>query len=166
VSIQNEFNLMNRYDDPHVAEVCVREDVAYLPWSPLAGGQLSGKYLNGARPAGSRWAVDPRPPHRDTDLANEAVKAYLEVAQKHGLDVCQMAIKFCDVQNFTTSTIIGATTMEQLKMDIAAFDVALSQDVLDDIKDVYRLYPVPFNGAIDPKRNTQNSQMMRVAASR
>jgi len=166
VSIQNEFNLMNRYDDPHLVEVCVREEVAYLPWSPLAGGQLSGKYLNGARPAGSRWAVDPRVPHRDTDLANEAVKAYIDVAKKHGLDVCQMAIKFCDVQTFTTSTIIGATTMEQLKSDIAAFDIKLSQDVLNDIADIYRLYPVPFNGAIDPKRNTQNSQMMRVAASR
>lgn len=166
VSIQNEFNLMNRYDDPHLAEVCVREEVAYLPWSPLAGGQLSGKYLNGARPAKSRWAVDPRVPHRDTELANEAVKAYMEVADRHGLDVCQMAIKFCDVQNFTTSTIIGATTMEQLKADIAAFDVSLSQDVLDDITDVYRMFPVPFNGAIDPKRKAANEKILRVANAR
>ncbi len=166
VSIQNEFNLMNRYDDPHLAEVCVREEVAYLPWSPLAGGQISGKYLNGARPAGSRWAVDPRPPHRDTELANEAVKAYMDVANRHGLDVCQMAIKFCDVQNFTTSTIIGATTMEQLKTDIAAFDIELSQDVLNDIAAVYAQYPVPFFGAFDPKRKAPSSQVMRVAASR
>ena len=166
VSIQNEFNLMNRYDDPHLAEVCVREEVAYLPWSPLAGGQLSGKYLNGARPPKSRWAVDPRVPHRDTELANKAVEAYLAVAAKHGLDVCQMALKFCDIQNFTTSTIIGATTMEQLKTDIAAFDIELSQDVLDDIADVYRLYPVPFNGAVDPKRKSQSGPALRLAASK
>ncbi len=166
VSIQNEFNLMNRYDDPHLAEVCVREEVAYLPWSPLAGGQLSGKYLDGARPAGSRWAVDHRVPHRDTELANEAVKAYLDVAARHGLDVCQMAIKFCDLQNFTTSTIIGATTMEQLKTDIAAFDITLSQGVIDDIAKVYRLYPVPFNGAVDPKRKPESGSVLRVAASR
>lgn len=166
VSIQNEFNLMNRYDDPHVAEVCVREEVAYLPWSPLAGGQLSGKYLNGARPEGSRWAVDPRVPHRDTELASEAVRAYMDVAKRHGLDVCQMAIKFCDVQTFTTSTIIGATTMDQLKADIAAFDIELSYEVLDDIANVYALYSVPFFGAFDQKRKAQNAQNLRVAASR
>jgi len=70
VSIQNEFNLLNRSDDPYLAEVCVREEVAYLPWSPLAGGMISGKYLDGARPAGSRWAVDARPSFRDTPQAN------------------------------------------------------------------------------------------------
>lgn len=164
VSIQNEFNLMNRYDDPHLAEVCVREDVAYLPWSPLAGGQLSGKYLNGARPAGSRWTVDHRVPHRDTEIANDAVQAYVDIAAKHGLDVCQMAIKFCDVQNFTTSTIIGATSMEQLKTDIAAFDVTLSQDVLDDIAEAYRLYPVPFNGFVHPK--AEREKTLRIATGR
>lgn len=166
VSIQNEFSLMNRYDDPHLAEVCVREEVAYLPWSPLAAGQISGKYLDGARPKGSRWDVDPRPPHRDTELANEAVKAYMSVAKKHGLDICQMAIKFCDVQNFTTSTIIGATNMEQLKVDIAAFDVELNRDVLDDIADVYRMFPVPFNQFEHPKRMAQNEPLLKVAASR
>lgn len=165
VSIQNEFNLMNRYDDPHLAEVCVREEVAYLPWSPLAGGQISGKYLNGARPAKSRWAVDPRAPHRDTAIANEAVQAYMDVAKRHGLDVCQMALKFCDVQNFTTSTIIGATTMEQLKTDIAAFDITLSQDVLDDIADVYRLYPVPYNGFRHPKA-AGGETVLRIANAR
>lgn len=166
VSVQNEFNLMNRYDDPHLAEVCVREEVAYLPWSPLAGGQLSGKYIDGARPAGSRWTVDPRPPHRDTEVANEATKAYVEIAKKHGLDVCQMAIKFCDVQNFTTSTIIGATSMEQLKTDIAAFDVTLSQDVMDDIADVYRLFPVPFNDFKHPKQAANAEKVLRVANAR
>ncbi len=144
VSIQNEFNLLKRSDDPYVAEVCVREEVAYLPWSPLAGGMISGKYLDGARPEGSRWAVDPREPFRDTKDANAAVRDYMAVAKKHGLDVCQMALKFCDVQSFVTSTIIGATTMEQLKTDIAAFDLSLSDDVLKDIDDVYRRYPLPY----------------------
>ncbi len=166
VSIQNEYNLANRYDDPHLAEVCVREEVAYLPWSPLAGGQLSGKYLDGARPKGSRWDVDPRVPHRDTELANECIKAYMDVTKKHGLDMCQMAIKFCDVQNFTTSTIIGATNMEQLKTDIAAFDIELSQDVLDDIADVYRMFPVPFNQFVHPKKKAENERVLKVVASR
>lgn len=143
-SIQVEFNLLKRSDDPYIAEVCVHEQVAYLPWSPLAGGFLTGKYMNGARPAKSRWAVDPRPPFRDTPDGNKAVAAYMDVAKKHGLDLAQMALKFCDVQSFVTSTIIGATTMEQLKTDIDAFDVTLSPDVLKDIDDVYRQYPLPY----------------------
>lgn len=143
-SIQNEFGILKRSDDPYLAEVCVREEVAYLPWSPLAGGMVSGKYLNGARPAKSRWAVDPREPFRDTEQGNAAVRAYIDVAKKHGLDVCQMAIKFCDMQSFVTSTIIGATSMEQLKTDIAAFDITLSPEVMKDIDDVYRQYPIPY----------------------
>lgn len=143
-SIQCEFGPLNRHDDPYVAEVCVREDVAYLPWSPLGGGLLAGKYANGARPAGSRWAVDPRKPHRDTPLAHEAVAAYIDVAKKHNLDVCQMAIAWCRQQNFVTSTIIGATTMEQLKTDIAASEITLKPTVLADIEAVYRRYPMPY----------------------
>jgi len=144
ISIQNEYNLLNRSDDPYLAEVCVREEVAYLPWSPLAGGMISGKYMGGARPKGSRWAVDPRPPFRDTHQANKALEGYIGIAQKHGLDVCQMALKFCDVQSFVTSTIIGATSMDQLKTNIDAFDLSLSNDVMKEIDTVYRAYPIPF----------------------
>lgn len=143
-SIQCEFSVLNRNDDPHLAEVCVREDVAYLPWSPLGGGLLTGKYANGARPAGARWTVDPRLPHRDTPAAHEAVAAYIALAKKHNLDVCQMGIAFCRQQNFVTSTIIGATTMDQLKTDIAAKDLILSPEVMTGIDAIYRAYPLPF----------------------
>ena len=148
-SIQNEFSLLDRTDDPYLAEVCVREDVAYLPWSPLASGMLSGKYLGGKIPAGTRWAVAKEvsgsfESFRNTDHANEAVKSYMEIADKYGLDVCQMALKFVDKQNFVTSTIIGATSMEQLKSNIAAFDIDLSDDVMADIDAVYRQYPIPY----------------------
>jgi len=143
-SIQCEFGVLNRHDDPYVAEVCVREDVAYLPWSPLAGGMLTGKYAGGARPAGSRWAVDPRKPHRDTPQAHEAVAAYIEIAKKYGLDLCQMAIAWCRQQNFVTSTIIGATTMDQLKNDIDAAALTLPESVMNDIDAVYRRYPLPY----------------------
>lgn len=149
VSIQNEFSLLNRSDDPYVAEVCVREDVAYLPWSPLAAGLISGKYKNGARPEGSRWALEdslPRrmTPFRDTPQSHKAVEGYLELAKKHSLDVCQMALKFCDVQPFVTSTIIGATTMDQLKIDIEGFKISLSDEVLAGIDKVYTETPIPF----------------------
>ncbi len=143
-SMQVEFNLLRRSDDPYVAEVCAMEGVAYLPWSPLAGGMLTGKYLNGARPKGSRWSIDSRPPFRDTPEANQAVKDYIAIAQKYGMDVCQMALKFCDKQSFVTSTIIGATSMEQLKSNIAAFDLDLSPEIMTDIDAVYRKFPIPY----------------------
>ena len=146
-SIQNEYSLLNRSDDPYIAETCVLEDVAYLPWSPLATGMLSGKYANGAMPEGARWNLemkDERPLSRRTEEANAAVDEYVAVAKKHGLDVCQMALKFIDKQNFVTSTIIGATSMEQLKTDIDAFDIELSDEVMADIDSVYRKYPIPF----------------------
>ena len=148
-SVQNEFSLLYRADDPYVAETCVREEVAYLPYSPLAMGILSGKYLKEPWDEKSRyqWAKkinsDPGA-YRFTEASTNAVKAYIDVAKKHGLDVCQMAIKFCDVQNFVTSTIIGATSMEQLKTDIDAFDIELSDEAMADIDKVYRQYPIPY----------------------
>lgn len=146
-SIQNEFSLLNRSDDPYVAEVCAREDVSYLPWSPLACGLLSGKYKNGARPAGSRWEVEKQlrdsfESFRDTPHAHAAVDAYHAIAKKHGLDPTQMALKFVDQQSFVTATIIGATKMDQLKSNIAAFDIELSTDVMTDIAKVYHQYSV------------------------
>lgn len=148
-SIQNEFSLLNRSDDPYLAEMCVHEEIAYLPWSPLAMGILSGKYLTKPWDKKSRYQVaidinsDPGS-YRFTDASTNAVKAYMAVAEKHGLDVCQMAIKFVDKQNFVTSTIIGATTMAQLKTDIDAFDIELSDEVMADIDAVYRQYPIPY----------------------
>ena len=148
-SIQNEFSLLNRTDDPYVAEVCVREDVSYLPWSPLACGLISGKYKNGARPAGSRWDVERQlragfDSFRDTQQAHAAVDGYHQVAQKYGLSPTQMALKFVDKQNFVTSTIIGATTMEQLKSNIDAFTIDLSAEIMTDIDKVYRQYPIVY----------------------
>jgi len=145
-SVQNEYSLLYRHDEPYLAEVCVHENVAYLPYSPLAAGSISGKYLGGARPEGSRWSLgkDNRPNQRDTPAANQAVQAYIDVAKKHGYDVCQMALAFCYQQPFVTSTIIGATTMEQLKSDIDAKDLMLSDDCLKDIQDVHNKFPVPY----------------------
>jgi aryl-alcohol dehydrogenase-like predicted oxidoreductase len=146
-SIQNEYSLMYQHDDPYVVEACVHENVAYLPWSPLAAGSLSGKYLNGARPEGTRWKYENamgRPNQRDTDTAADAIRAYINIADKYGLDICQMALAWCYQKEFVTSTIIGATSMDQLKSNIAAKDITLSEDCLNDLIGVYQQYPVPF----------------------
>ena len=145
-SVQNEYSLLYRHDEPYLAEVCVHEDVSYLPYSPLAAGSLSGKYLNGARPEGARWSLgkDKRKNQRDTDMAQSAIRDYMAVAEKYGLDVCQMALAFCYQQGFVTSTIIGATTIEQLKSDITAKDITLSDECLNDIQAVHHQYPVAY----------------------
>ncbi len=145
VSIQNEFSLLHFKDHPYLIEACVFEDVAYLPWSPLAGGALSGKYANGAKPAGARWTMQQRNGiFRDTAFSHDAIAAYQAVAQKHGLSVTQMSLAWVFQFAGVTSTIIGATSMEQLIEDIGAYELTLSEDVLSDINEVIRRYPAPF----------------------
>ncbi len=143
-SIQNEYSLLCREFDTDLHEVAVAEDCGLLAWSPLGGGMLSGKYLDGARPKGSRWDIEQRFLQRDTQRANGAVKAYLDVAKKHGLDVCQMALAFVNQRPFVTANIIGATSMEQLKTNIASVDVTLSVECMDDIDAIHREYPRVF----------------------
>ncbi len=145
VSIQNEFNLLHSKDWPYLIEHCAMEDVAFLPWSPLASGMLSGKYLNGARPAGSRWTLTQRNGlFRDTPTAAEAIKAYTDVAAKHGITAAQLAIAWCDQVDGVTSTIIGATTQAQLKEDIDAFDISWGEQIQNDVLEVIKQFPIPF----------------------
>lgn len=145
VSIQNEYSLLDRIFEPDLAELAAYEQIGLLAWSPLAGGMISGKYLDGARPPGARWTVmGSRYIHRDTPQANAAIKAYMKLAVDHGLDVCQMALAFVTGRPFTTANIIGATTLEQLKTDIASAKLKLSETVMQGIDKIRRDYPVPY----------------------
>lgn len=145
VAIQNEFNLLHSKDWPYLVEHCAMENIAFLPWSPLAGGMLSGKYLNGARPAGSRWTISQRNGlFRDTPASSQAIAAYADIAQRHGMTTAQLALAWCDQVDGVTSTIIGATTLAQLTEDINAFDIALNEDLKDEILTVLKTYTVPF----------------------
>jgi len=143
-SIQNEYSLLYRLHEPDLMEISLREKVGLLAWSPLAAGMLTGKYANGARPTGSRWTLSNRFNQRDTPQAHAAVDRYLKIAEKHGLDAAQMAIAFVLSRPFVTSAIIGATNMQQLKTNIAAHELVLSKEVLADIAEVRRDYPIPF----------------------
>lgn len=143
-SIQNEYNLTCRNFELDLQEIAMAEDIGLLAWSPLTRGMLSGKYLDGARPDGARLTITPSPERRDTPRMNEATKAYIAVAEKHGLDMCQMALAFVNRQRFVTSNIIGATSMEQLKTNIASIDLELNDDVLSDIHGVYRQFAMPY----------------------
>ncbi|MFT6920950.1 MAG: aryl-alcohol dehydrogenase-like predicted oxidoreductase [Cognaticolwellia sp.] len=145
VSIQNEFSLLHTKDWPYLIENCLHEDIAYLPWSPLATGLLTGKYLNGQRPAGSRFTFMQRNGlFRDTANTAAAVQAYVDLAKKHHISPAHLALAWCKQVHGVTSTIIGATNMPQLTENIAAFKQPLATDVLEDIKQVLQRFPSPF----------------------
>ncbi len=144
-SIQNEFSLLHTKDWPYLIENCVHADVAYLPWSALAAGALTGKYIDGSRPEGSRWTMEQRNwLFRDNDVTNDAVKEYKALAEKNDMTAAQLALAWCDQVDGVTSTIIGATTMDQLKEDIDAFEIEFSDELKADIAAIHRKYPVPF----------------------
>lgn len=145
VSIQNEFNLIHTKDWPYLIENCVMENIAYLPWSPLAAGSLTGKYINGARPEGARWSLRQRLGlFRDTEIANEAITAYKSLAESFGISAASLALAWCRQVDGVTSTIIGATTMDQLVENLDAFQMELSADQLSGVAEVMKRYPVPF----------------------
>lgn len=145
MSIQNEFNLLHNKDWPYLIETCVHEDVAFLPWSPLAGGALSGKYLNGERPEGSRWTLSQRNGlFRDSEQSNQAIKEYCDLANDLGITPSQLALAWCDQVDGVSSTIIGATNLTQLKENISAFTIELTADAKKQIANILKRYPAPF----------------------
>ncbi|KAF7776910.1 hypothetical protein PMAN_a2097 [Pseudoalteromonas marina] len=145
VSIQNEFSLAHAKDWPYLIEQCVHEDIAYLPWSPLAAGLLTGKYLEGARPKGSRWSFAQRNGiFRDTPNAQQATKLYAELAHANNMTPAQLALAWCNQVDGVTSSIIGATTMAQLKEDIDAFNITLNDETLTSIATIFKNYPMPY----------------------
>ncbi|MCR9136106.1 MAG: aldo/keto reductase [Alphaproteobacteria bacterium] len=143
VSVQNEYSLICRIYDLDMGEMSVHEGVGLLAFSPLAAGALSGKYLDGNIPEGSRRSMQPSLNGRYVPQSEQVIARYAEVAARHGLDMAQMALAFCLTRPFMTSVIIGATSMEQLKTNVGSKDVVLNEDVLDDIQAIYRDHPIP-----------------------
>jgi aryl-alcohol dehydrogenase-like predicted oxidoreductase len=143
VSIQNAYNLLNRSFETGLSEFALREQVGLLAYSPLASGHLTGKYLGGVIPTGSRLDVARQFTRYNTPNQPAATAAYVELASKHGLDPAQMALAFVNSRAFVTANIIGATTIEQLKTDIASVELELSAEILEEIEDIQRHYPDP-----------------------
>ena len=142
-SIQNAYNLLNRKYEIGLAEVSMYENCGLLAYSPLARGRLSGKYLGGEIPEGSAKSTDSRPSRWDKARAVQATQEYVAVAEKHGLDPSQMALAFVNSQSFVTSNIIGATTLDQLRVNIESIDVTLSDDVIEEINAIHVSNPTP-----------------------
>ena len=144
VSIQNAYNFLNRGFEVGLSEIAIREKVGLLAYSPLASGYLSGKYRNGVMPKNSRMDLfyDFWPRYRTLN-SEKAIEKYWNLAKKFNLNLAQMAIKFCEMQPFLTSTIIGATTMEQLKTNIDSVNINLDKELIAKIGEIHKEYPNP-----------------------
>ncbi|EIC20010.1 NADP(H)-dependent aldo-keto reductase [Thiorhodovibrio frisius] len=143
VSIQNPYSLLNRTFEIGLAEVAMREDCGLLAYSPLGFGVLSGKYLNGARPAGARVTLFSRFDRYSNPEADKATADYVAIAHRHDLDPAQMALAWVNSRPFLTANIIGATTMEQLKANIASAEMHLSTEVMAEIEAAHQRQPNP-----------------------
>ncbi len=142
VTIQNPYSLLNRLFEVGLTEVCYRENIGLLAYSPLGFGALTGKYLNGI-PNNSRVGLFPQFVRYMNGNCVNAIKMYQELAQDNGLSLTQLALAFVQHQEIVTSTIIGATTMEQLKENIATHEVVLTSEILKEINSIQELIPNP-----------------------
>jgi aryl-alcohol dehydrogenase-like predicted oxidoreductase len=142
-SIQNAYNLLTRTYETNLAEIGTREDVGLLAYSPLAQGYLTGKYRNGALPSGSRKQLFDRLQRYETPGADAALEAYFKLAEERGLDPAQLAIRFTTSRSFVASSIIGATTMEQLKTNIAAHALVWDKSLDDAVNTIHLRHTNP-----------------------
>ena len=142
-SNQNPYSLLNRTYEIGCAEVSHREKVGLLAYSPLGFGVLTGKYLNNAQPEGARLTLWSQFGRYSNPQAIAATQAYVELAHAYKLDPAQMALSFVNSRPFLTANIIGATTLEQLKLNIGSIDVDLPIDLIEKIEEIHTRIPNP-----------------------
>jgi len=144
MSVQNPYSLLCRTYEVGLSEISIREKSGLLAYSPLAGGFLTGKYRNNNLPEDSRQKLfgDYYTRYSKPNIS-PVIEKYFNIAKKFNLDFAQMSLKFCEIQPFMTSVIIGATTMEQLKIDIESVNVKLTDEIIKEINEVQKIYPNP-----------------------
>ena len=143
ITIQNPYSLLNRLFEVGNAEICKRENVGLLAYSPLAFGVLSGKYLNGNMPDNSRLKLFPNLARFSNEKCFSATELYYQIAVKNNLTLTQMSLAFVNDRPFVTSNIIGATKMNQLKENIKSVNLKLTEDIISDINLVNEKIPNP-----------------------
>ncbi|MCI5080449.1 MAG: NADP(H)-dependent aldo-keto reductase [Saprospiraceae bacterium] len=143
MSVQNPYSLLNRTYEVGMAEISIRENAGLLAYSPMAFGLLSGKYHKKQDEAGARLNQFKQMSRYNSENSHLATAKYLEIAEKHGMTLAQMSLAFVNSRPFVTANIIGATTMAQLKENIASIEVTLSEEVLKEIEEVHELIPNP-----------------------
>jgi len=144
VTIQNSYSLLSRNVDNDLAETLFREQMTLLAYSPLAAGILTGKYLGGAQPAGARFTLfDSLGIRFRKPVVPEAVEAYGKLAKQRGITLVQLALGYVASRWFLGASIIGATSMAQLKEDVAGAQFTLDAETLEEIRKIQLRYPNP-----------------------
>ena len=143
VSVQNPYNLVNRKDEIGLSEILQRENIGYLPYSPLGFGTLTGKYLDGTADANSRINQFKQYSRYNSKTALEATEQYYEIAKRPDLSLSHMALAFILQKKFVTAPIIGATSIEQLSENIESINISLSKEILKKIDAVHNQIPNP-----------------------
>ena len=143
VSTQNAYSLLTRSYDFGLAEVCHRQQVSLLAYSPLAFGHLTGKYLDNPNHPGRINFLPGFGQRYDKPGVPPAVASYRDIALKHGLSLTQLSLAWLYRRWCVSSTIIGATSLDQLQENIAAWQVELSAEALADIELAFQHHGVP-----------------------
>lgn len=141
--IQNPYHLLNRSFEIGLSEIVQREGCAFMAYSPLAFGTLTGKYLDGARPAGARMILHPEYTRYMGAETTAPIRAYVNLARTHGLDAAQMAIAFVLKQSFVTSVVIGATSEAQLDACLRSADLRLPPEIEEELVSIGGEFPDP-----------------------
>ncbi|MBT6095763.1 MAG: aldo/keto reductase [Rhodospirillaceae bacterium] len=142
-SIQNPYSLLNRTFEIGLAEIAIREDCGLLAYSPLGFGALSGKYLDGVIEPGSRRDLFPHLVRYFHEQAEHRTREYVTLARSHGLDPAEMALAYTLAQPFQTSTIIGATNLQQLASNLNSSELVLTTGVVQRIEEIHAAHPNP-----------------------
>ena len=143
ITIQNPYSLLTRVFEIGNSEICLRENVGLLAYSPLGFGRLTGKYRGGHNLDKARLTVFPNMARYNSDQSIEATERYYQIAQNHGISLTQMALAFVNQQPFLTSNIIGATNLDQLQENIGSIELSLSKELLKEIEVVHSQIPNP-----------------------
>lgn len=142
-TIQNPYSLVNRSFEVGLSEICYRENVGLLAYSPMAFGVLSGKFLTGELHPNARINLFPQFARYNSENTREASRLYNEIAKDFGLTLTELALAFIEKQPFVTSTIIGATNLEQLEQNINTINVSLSEEIMLEVENVQNNFPNP-----------------------
>lgn len=143
IAIQNPYSLLNRSFEIGLAEICHRENLGLLAYSPLAFGMLTGKYHQATPPADARLTLFPSYQRYTNNAAKSATAKYCELALQHQLSPAELALQFVTQQPFVTSNLIGATSLAQLKENINSINKPLNQELLEQIEKIFQHFPNP-----------------------
>ena len=143
ITVQNPYSLLNRLFEVGSSEICKRENIGLLAYSPLGFGILTGKYFNGNMPKNSRLDLFPTLKRYSNENSIKAAKLYEEVAKKHNLSLTHLSLSFVNDRPFVTSNIIGATNLEQLKENIESVNIKLSDEIISEINSINNKIPNP-----------------------